>query len=557
MRKSSYNFFDPSDVSWLFSSYLRKAKQIYMHKPDWITNLKKSADKELSQLYQIRPYLPEDQKKKILFWCMSPWSYIVVECILAAALKLRGHSPVMILCDGLDFCEASQEGISKQNCRKCFLSTRRYIEIFGLEWKLISEFITDTDKSEAQALIGKESDEELRFKVIKNIKLGELAQYNTCYYQGIPIYLWDLENKENFRNAIKTGYIVIRSCERLLTELKPDIVITVGTKSILWAPVFELAQQKKMTVTNWEDWSVHPQGFRFAHDQPATRGFLTDIWAIEKEKKLTKKQKNELDLLFNQWKKGEITPYNYYPNPLEDINLISRRLNLNPYQRIIAAFPNIAREDHFIRINSAFNNQIEWLSGLIEHAKSNPDFCYLIRCHPAEVKLPQEYIMNRIEDLVRRFNPDIPPNVIFIPPESDISSYSIGELADSLLVWTGTLGLEFALKGRNVMVVGEPGYRDKGFTTDITDKKELNVKLSDGSLKREITTLQREYAERYAYLLRIRTLVKFPFVNDHKYRIFHIENFEELLPQHNTVINDLCECILFNKPFIDIGEGNT
>ena len=520
---------------------------------DWLEKIRLMGLNQLPDLLQRAPKLAPAEKKRVLFWAMSPWSYITVDCLIATALRLRGHDALVIVCDGLGFCEAEQQGGPNRECNQCFRGILAYVNAFGLEWKPVSDFISEDVWAVARGLAHTQNVNALRTLVVDGIRVGELAQVNTGYYQGVPSTLWKLLDKQVFRSACEAGYVLTKAADRILDQIGPDVVVTVGGKTVIWAPIFELAEKRGLRAVNWEDWSVHPNGFVFSHQQPALIGFLHDIWPREKERALTESQRRELRDLFSAWKRSEATPYKYYESPLESPDAIRKQLELEQGKPIVAMFPNILREDNRMRGRTAFGNQMEWLSSVIRHAAEDSDTYYVIRIHPAECKLSASYIMNRMEDMLYRFVPSVPENVKLVPPESKISSYTLAEMADVIMVWTGTLGLEFALAGRRVLVVGEPGYRGKGFTVDICDESDMIAKIEESFGKRNITPTEIEYAERYAYILRFRTLVKLPFHTGHKDRKFILPSFSELAVGGHPVIEDLCDCILTGRPFLDIG----
>lgn len=522
---------------------------------DWVRDIQIKAKAELPSLQNTSVPLNANEKKKVLFWTMSPWSYMVIDCILATALRLRGHETIMIVCDGLDFCEVDQYNIKASDhgkrCSECLKRTLRYINAFSLEWKPLSLFAPKELFDEVYNFMGLVKDS--RSVIVDNIKIGDLAGINAGYYSGIPGTLWPLMDKNVIKSYLFSGYVLTKAAKDILANEKPDIIVTTGGKTITWAPIFELAKMMGLGATNWEDYSVHPNGFVFSHDQPAVRGYLNDIWKVQKELDLTDEQKKELWELFSAWKKGEATPYQYYKAPEESSDRILKQLGISRDKKIVAIFPNILREDNMLQGNAAFANQIEWISAIINLAKADNEKYYILRAHPAENTLPASYIMNRLLDILAQLGQPLPENFILISPESNISSYKLGEMADVIMVWTGTLGLEFSMNGRRVIVAGEPGYRNKGFTYDLVKDSDLNKRIEDASSNKFLTLGEIKYAERYAYLIRFRTLVKFPYHSSHKTRTFSIPSFRELAPGGNQIIDDLCNCIIYEKPFIDIG----
>ena len=67
---------------------------------DWLNKISLLGQREIPALLANAPILPQNQKKKVLFWIGSSWSYSVIDCLLAAALRFRGHKPLMLVAQG-------------------------------------------------------------------------------------------------------------------------------------------------------------------------------------------------------------------------------------------------------------------------------------------------------------------------------------------------------------------------------------------------------------------------------------------------------------------------
>lgn len=531
-----------------------KAAWLRLHppQPDWLEVIRRQARRELPRLLAQVPQLPPSERKRILFWTLSPWSYTAVDAILATSLRLRGHEVVCVACDGLQFCECDQQG-SPPCDRQCFPRISRYLDAFMLTGYPVSGYLQPADAAAVAELLATSTPDALHDLTVDGIPIGQHALVNSGYYCGVPATLWQAHDAQIYAKAVQTGYLLTKAAGAALRRHQPDIVITAGGRSIVWAPIYELARMQNRGTTNWEDWSVDPHGFRFDHRMPAIIGAIEQVWETEKARPLTPDQRETLHALFTAWKNSETTPFRYYDQPVEDTRQVCQALGVDAEQPVVAIFPNIVREDNRARGRAAFGNQVEWLSAVYRMAAALPEMVFVIRMHPAEVKLPASYIMNRMDAVLERFAPPKPDNVVLVPPESQISSYTLAGMAKGLMVWTGTLGLELALMGRRVIVAGDPGYRGKGFTEDLADETEMSDRLSTAMEHPRITDDHIALAERYSYLLRIRTLVRFPFHTGHKTREFSIPSFTDLASGNNPVIDDLCRCILEDAPFLDIG----
>lgn len=98
-----------------------------------------------------------------------------------------------------------------------------------------------------------------------------------------------------------------------------------------------------------------------------------------------------------------------------------------------------------------FENQIEWLSYLVEKLGGDPSRHLVVRVHPREGSNKREQRASSHLALLRRTFAALPNNVTFLWPEDVISSYDLMEAADACLVSWSTIGLEAARLGVPVL----------------------------------------------------------------------------------------------------------
>ena len=139
--------------------------------------------------------------------------------------------------------------------------------------------------------------------------------------------------------------------------------------------------------------------------------------------------------------------------------------------------------------------------------------------------------------------------------DNPISSYTLGEMAQVAMVYTSTLGLEFALRRKRPWIAGDNAYRGKGFSLDLASKEHMYRLLDANTLDTRLSEAEVQLAQRFAYLWIFRHVFRNPFVNPRDMR-FGLSSFRELAPGGHPVVEDLCEAILGGKPFIDIGHAN-
>jgi hypothetical protein len=105
----------------------------------------------------------------------------------------------------------------------------------------------------------------------------------------------------------------------------------------------------------------------------------------------------------------------------------------------------------------------EWLVRTVQYFAGHPEAQLVVRIHPGELvtKGPS------VAEVVQRALPEgLPGNVNLVPADAPVNTYDLIEIADLGLVYTTTVGMEMAMSGVPVLVIGQTHYRGKGFTLD-------------------------------------------------------------------------------------------
>ena len=84
-------------------------------------------------------------------------------------------------------------------------------------------------------------------------------------------------------------------------------------------------------------------------------------------------------------------------------------------------------------------------------------------------------------------------------PDTEISTYSLFEIADYAVTVRGTVGIESALFGIPVVTAGTGRYAGRGFTLDSSTREEYLQKLATLETYPRLSSEQVELAERFAY----------------------------------------------------------
>lgn len=131
-----------------------------------------------------------------------------------------------------------------------------------------------------------------------------------------------------------------------------------------------------------------------------------------------------------------------------------------------------------------FDNQYEALKTIFDHYSGSKEYAFYLRIHPNLSNVPWK--SHRLLYTLKY------SNVTIIPPESQISSYSLMDIADKIIVFNSTMGIEGTYWGKVVMALSYSYYNNLNavYTPktvrdlyDFIENDELKPKTKDGCLK--------------------------------------------------------------------------
>ncbi|HLG05283.1 MAG TPA: hypothetical protein VI383_03955 [Gemmatimonadales bacterium] len=178
------------------------------------------------------------------------------------------------------------------------------------------------------------------------------------------------------------------------------------------------------------------------------------------------------------------------------------KLGLSGERKVAVVFPHILWDGSFFYGEDLFEDYTEWLVETLRAAAANPRLDWVVKLHPAHlVKAKQVRDRARpaeLDVIEFRIGP-LPPHVRLVHPDTDISTYSLFEIADYVVTVRGTVGIEAAAFGIPVVTAGTGRYDRRGFTLDSSSREEYLGRLASLETVPRLTPAQLELAERYAF----------------------------------------------------------
>jgi hypothetical protein len=179
-----------------------------------------------------------------------------------------------------------------------------------------------------------------------------------------------------------------------------------------------------------------------------------------------------------------------------------QKLGLHEDKKVAVVFPHILWDGSFFFGTDLFDDYTQWLVETIRAASANPRLQWVVKLHPAHlVKAKQGNDPNQPSEVtvIEKTFGSLPPHVILIHPDTQISTYSLFQIADYAVTVRGTVGIESALFGVPAATAGTGRYDRRGFTLDSSTREEYLQKLATLETYPRLSREQIETAERYAY----------------------------------------------------------
>ena len=422
---------------------------------------------------------PSRRGKHIVFFTTRGWSlHVSLEVLLASFLRANGHRVTFVSCnDSLALCaygSVNSPAMSRRNCQAC-MKTKNASFIKGFDTVFIprTEGLEDSITQRVDAL---------------NITECSGFEYDGAPYgqlvrPGVVWYLRRSRLTENdapvFRAALCSAHSVRRGLEELISKTRIDTVVMLNgdflsEKVASWV----LAKHHIRYVTH--DYTIG-QLLAVAENKSVWDDITFDATSRTAPPDVNRTEKRKAEDILESWhQKGGYQGHLFWSKKdlsADDDPRILLGLKKKP---LAVAYSNMTFESSVIGKDRIFRNQFHWLRALVEFFEAHPEFQLVIRIHPAEVRdshwRPNESLYAFLTKEVR----EIPPNVTVVGPTDKLSSYALGSIADLVLVYGSTLGLELAERGKCVITAGHVHYAGRGFTADPITQENYFQAVLDG-----------------------------------------------------------------------------
>ena len=501
--------------------------------------------------YAIRANAGRGPKVAIATFSSGSWHF-VLEALLAHALALRGASPELLMCDlpALPVCDERTSLLrDPRRCPGCVAAKRPLLDACRIPWRGMSAFVDDGAMERAERVVAALRDEDLEHFSYGPWPIGRWTFVSVCHFLRSDARGSEAETIAVRRLFLASAIVVVEAVERWLGEIQPDILIAESGAHFMWRIACELARARNIRVVCRE---IGKGGFDthiYSLNAECMFPNWTDIWAQAKTVPLTTPEAERVDACLRSLPARTYAPPGE-ETPTEDRDRLQRDLRLDRHGRVVVAFTGVTWDLATAGRDVGFDGMFDWLSETLRLAERHPDVQFVIRAHPAERHV---LTRERALDVIERQWPSLPSNVRTIAPERSMSVRGLCDIADLVLTYCSTTGIEAAIYERPVLLCGAPHYRGKGFTIDIqsrADYRETFERWSRGSVG--LPPDAPETARRYFHLFFMRYHIEMGWTTSPLEPPFSltIRDLSELLPGRSRAVDVVCSGVLEGREIL-------
>jgi len=284
-----------------------------------------------------------------------------------------------------------------------------------------------------------------------------------------------------------------------LQRHKPDVVILPNGTILEFGALYQVARYLSLPVVTYE-FGEQRDRIWLAQNGEVMRQETDSLWQRRKNRSLSQTELSQVQKLFASRQHASL--YENFARrwqgvPSEGGEQVRHTLGLDGRPIVLLA-TNVIGDSLTLGRQVFSDSMTEWLERTVGYIATHPEVQLVARIHPGELitKGPS------VADVVHRALPSIPEHIHLVPADAKVNTYDIVEIADLGLVYTTTVGMEMAMSGVPVIVVGNTHYRNKGFTLDPQTWEgyfELLSKVLADPRARRLSQGQVEQAWNYAY----------------------------------------------------------
>jgi hypothetical protein len=478
--------------------------------------------------------------------------HLVLEVLLAHALALRGATPELFICDlpSLPVCDERTSLLRDPlTCHGCLPAKRPLLDVCQIPWRGMSAFLDEDAATRAGEIVAALRDDQLVPHVHGGWPVGRWTYVSACHFLRGDARGDDREKVLVRRAFLASAIVVVEATGRWLDAVRPDILVAESGAHFMWRIAFELARARGCRVVCRE---IGKGGFDchiYALNAECMFPDWSAIWNEARHVALSNEQRERAHDYLRR------LPSKTYARQRDEAPAmrpahLRQQLELRSDRKTAVLFTNVTWDLATAGRDVGFDGMFDWMAETIRLAESRRDLQLVIRVHPAERAVPTR---ERALEWISSRWPVLPANVKTIAPDTAVAARDLLAVADLVLTYCSTAGIEAAVDGRPVMVAGAPHYRGKGFTIDVESRDDYADRWrrwQDGALA--VPPDSAETALRYFHLFFLRYHIEMGWTTSPLEPPFRltIGELSELLPGRSRAVDAVCGGILEGREIL-------
>lgn len=493
-----------------------------------------------------------------------------LESVLAAALTFRGTEVHALLCDGAmtacaecdaslypDLAQFAEHGPSRDLCRNCVSPAERVYAQLGIKVHKYSEWLTEEDRAEARRIATTIPFAEIESFTLDGLVIGEHAHAGALRFFATGALDDEPMAEPIVRRYLESALRVAFATRRLLRSIQFSSTVFTHGIYVPWGIVGEVARQEGVHVSTWNV-AYRKRRFIFSHDNTYHHTLMNEPREHWENLVLSEQQERELMHYLSSRRDGLFDWIVFHRPKTDDPKELPSLLGLDPSKPVIGLLTNVSWDAQLHYPANAFDSMLDWLVQTCRYFEVRRDLQLLIRVHPAEISgFPPS--RQPVLGELRKVIPQLAANIVVVPPESELSTYALMSLCNSVIIYGTKTGVELTSRGTPVIVAGEAWIRNKGLTCDASSPEEYFRILDRLPFPSRLDAAMMARARRYAYHFFFNRMIPLPFIEPHAgnsiYRL-RLNSVRHLLPGESPGLDTICNGILKRTPFV-LGDAAT
>lgn len=375
----------------------------------------------------------------------------------AERLYREGHEIYFVTCGGAINACASNFLSNPMDCKICQYSAQQSLKLLnkGIHRIVLPNITTRYTWSYTTA-------DELKHIVYGNVPIGYsvLSTYISQTRNMNPLI--DNSTRPFFDHLLDEAAKLVDAIDKLYQEIKPDKLCTFNGRLFESSPIVQYAISRHIPFDINELIGGHGKPYykvifhnHIAHDIEYLTELIEDAW-----NKSTKSESDRISIgnsFFENRRSGVEAGDKVYISKQQKGLLPS---DWDAQKRNIVFFNS--SEDEFASVGDAyesyalFSSQLEGIKRILELTKDCKDIHFYVRVHPNLSNITYRYHLDLYE------LPKLYPHVTVIPATEKVSTYSLMEAAEKIIVFGSTMGIESSYWGKPVILLAGAMYYNLG-----------------------------------------------------------------------------------------------